>query len=289
MLQGPVIVTGAAGAVGEAIARHYVNAGSHVICTDIDFDALARVVDDLNTLPGNATARRLDVSDPDDVEQFASEVLSESGPPQSIFSNAGVMGRFGELWSQAPADIDWVYRVNVTGTLNLIRSFVPAMTAAGRESRFIVTGSDACFTPMPFVSLYHLSKHALAAVTEGLQLELELIGSPVSVHLVCPLGVDAPRLTSADRFRLRPAALTGSAEETSAGKKVGEFYRGAHGKQSATDVAREIVAGVERGDFYIYPDPRLIERLHEVFAQVTSNGRPNIPPYFAAAAAAATS
>lgn len=130
---------------------------------------------------------------------------------------------FGELWEQQPADVEWVFRVNVHGTLNLIRSFVPGMRRSGGQRRVIVTGSDACFLPMPYVAVYHATKHALVAITEGLAMELDAAGSAVAVHLVCPLGVKAPRLLSPDRFAFR-AGGTGMSTDTTNGRLLKDLY-----------------------------------------------------------------
>src|SRR5581483_6030313 len=82
-----VVVTGAAGGIGRAIALRCAAEGARVAVTDVQAEALERVGDELGA---GGLALPADVTDSDAVNGLIDRVESELGPVEVFFANAGV-------------------------------------------------------------------------------------------------------------------------------------------------------------------------------------------------------
>ncbi|MSP67953.1 MAG: SDR family oxidoreductase [Alphaproteobacteria bacterium] len=129
-----VLITGGAGGIGAATARISVGLGARVSLVDV-VDA-GGLVAELRAAGGDAVAHVADVADRAAVERVA----AAAGPVDAVVANAGICPH--DDWT---AD-DWedafhrVMDVNVLGTLNCARAFLPPMYQRKR-GRFVVIGS----------------------------------------------------------------------------------------------------------------------------------------------------
>jgi NAD(P)-dependent dehydrogenase (short-subunit alcohol dehydrogenase family) len=278
---GIAVITGAAGEIGRAMARSFARNGMTVVLSDVDAQALAAADDEVSALGGDATAVVADVSDPRQIAHLCTTVLETLGTPSVVCANAGVMGPFADMWSQHYADWSWLFGVNVFGVLGLVHGLLPAMIGAPTRSHFVITGSDATYAARPYVAVYHATKHALGAIAEGLAMELSLANAPVSVHLVCPTGVNAPRLLADDRERLRPTELR--IDDTTPhpmGDRLLNAYRSYKEKQSGDDVAAALLKGIQEDRFYVWPDPNIHEMIKEAYEGTLGGHSPRLPEEF---------
>lgn len=168
------VVTGASSGIGAAAAKALAKAGFDVILGARRADRLAEVAAECG-----GTALPLDVTDEDSVAAFAA-VISRC---DLLVNNAG--GALG-LEPIASADLDlWqqMYDVNVLGTIRVTKALLPKLVASG-DGQVIVIGSIAGHQPYPGGGGYNAAKHAEAAVTRVLR--LELIGQPVRVCEIDP-------------------------------------------------------------------------------------------------------
>jgi NADP-dependent 3-hydroxy acid dehydrogenase YdfG len=168
------VVTGASSGIGAAAAKALAKAGFDVILGARRADRLAEVAAECG---GRAIA--LDVTDEASVAAFAEQVEH----CDLLVNNAG--GALG-LDSIATADIDlWqkMYDVNVLGTIRVTKALLPKLIDSG-DGQVIVIGSIAARQPYPGGGGYNAAKHAEAAVTRVLR--LELIGQPVRVCEIDP-------------------------------------------------------------------------------------------------------
>ncbi|WP_132935554.1 SDR family NAD(P)-dependent oxidoreductase, partial [Mycobacteroides abscessus] len=74
-----VVVTGAGSGIGRATAMRFAKRGAHVVVTDLDLDTANETVDLILAMGRNASAVQLDVTDPDQWETFARDVLADHG------------------------------------------------------------------------------------------------------------------------------------------------------------------------------------------------------------------
>ncbi|RZI53946.1 MAG: SDR family oxidoreductase [Pseudonocardia sp.] len=114
-----VIVTGAARGIGQAIARHFVEAQATVFMVDFDKDELASSAADVGAIGIPA-----DVSDTDNVEHVISTVVAETGRVDIVVNNAGIL-RDKVLWKLTDDHWNQVLQVHAGGTFRFTRAAVP--------------------------------------------------------------------------------------------------------------------------------------------------------------------
>ncbi|MES1168931.1 MAG: SDR family NAD(P)-dependent oxidoreductase, partial [Oleiharenicola lentus] len=129
LAQKTVLVTGAGSGIGQAIARLFAAQGATVWVVERDAAAGQSTVDAIRAAGGQAGFAELDVSDPAAVQALAGQV-----PPLDILVNNAGIGHVGGLPDTTAVDLDRLYAVNVRGTFNLCKTFVPAMLGRGKGS-----------------------------------------------------------------------------------------------------------------------------------------------------------
>jgi NADP-dependent 3-hydroxy acid dehydrogenase YdfG len=183
------VVTGASSGIGAATARALAAADYRVYCA-------ARRLDRIETLAADigGVAVECDVTRPADVQRLAEEV----GPTLDVLiNNAGGAVGADEAVAADPDDWRRMYDVNVIGPLMVTRSLMPALIASG-DAVLVNMGSTAGRVVYETGGGYTAAKHALAAMTETLR--LELLGKPVRITEIAP-GMVATEEFALNRFR----------------------------------------------------------------------------------------
>ncbi|MBV1850312.1 SDR family NAD(P)-dependent oxidoreductase [Catellatospora tritici] len=178
-----VAVTGAARGIGAAIAAELAAAGARVVLGDLDEIAVTATA---ATLPGDALAVALDVTDPASVAAFLDRAEEAFGPVDVLVNNAGVMwvGPFGaEPHAAARRQFD----VNVHGVRHGFLAAAPRMRARGRGHIVTVASAASRISP-PGEATYAATKHAVYGY--ALAARHELAGSGVQVTVVMPSVVE---------------------------------------------------------------------------------------------------
>ncbi|OUM39543.1 SDR family oxidoreductase [Arthrobacter sedimenti] len=131
------VVTGASSGIGAATVRALRRNGWDVV-------AAARRVDRLEALAEEtgATAVALDVTDQASVDAFTAEVTA-AGPVHALVNNAG--GAFGveRVADAVTSDWEWMYDVNVLGSMRMTRALLPALRSGGQGSVLFLTSTAA--------------------------------------------------------------------------------------------------------------------------------------------------
>jgi meso-butanediol dehydrogenase/(S,S)-butanediol dehydrogenase/diacetyl reductase len=199
-IKGIAVVTGAGSGIGRAIARELGARGMHVVATDVD-EGSAR--DTANAVGGSW--RRLDVTDAEDADATAREVVARHGALDVWVSNAGVssMARFVDI---TRADYDRNLDVNLRGPFVCGQAAARAMIGLGREGRIVNLASMAGKRgAAPFLAHYVASKFGVVGLTQAMA--FELAGAGIRVNCVCPGYVATPMQ---DRELAWEAAIRGS-------------------------------------------------------------------------------
>ena len=186
------VVTGASSGIGAATARRLVAEGFHVV-------AAARRLDRLNELVaevGDATAVRCDVTDDTSVAGLAETVAGLGGTLTVLVNNAGGARGVDEVAAGRVDDWQWMYDVNVLGTLRVTKALLPALEASGRGT-IVTVGSTAGFVVYEGGGGYTAAKHAQTALVGTLR--LEIVGKPVRVVEIDP-GMVRTEEFSLNRF-----------------------------------------------------------------------------------------
>jgi NADP-dependent 3-hydroxy acid dehydrogenase YdfG len=121
-----VVITGASGGLGEAIARHLVKLGAKVVLGARRIERLEKLVSEIKSENGNAVAAATDVTKRQDLERLASKAVEEFGRVDVLVNNAGIM----QLASLAKLRVDeWdrMIDVNIKGVLYGIAAVLPLM------------------------------------------------------------------------------------------------------------------------------------------------------------------
>jgi len=171
---GVALVTGAGQGLGRAIAQRLSDDGHRIVAVDIDADKAAATAADLK-----GDGYQCDVSDRARVRALAQEI----GPVDILVNNAGIWS-YGPLIAATDEDIDRVLTVNLMGTLNCCRAFVPAMVAAGKGGAIVNMSSVAAASAATIVEAYPISKKGIEMVTR--QLALELGPNGIRVNCIGP-------------------------------------------------------------------------------------------------------
>jgi NADP-dependent 3-hydroxy acid dehydrogenase YdfG len=169
-----VLVTGASSGIGAATARRLAAQGLDVVVA-------ARRLDRLEALAGEIGARavQLDVTDPASVEALAATFDTLD----VLVNNAGGALGSDSVESGGIADWQWMYDVNVLGTLRVTQALLPALRRAPHATIVNVT-STASYVNYEGGGGYTAAKHAEHALTETLRLELN--GEPIRVMEIAP-------------------------------------------------------------------------------------------------------
>jgi NADP-dependent 3-hydroxy acid dehydrogenase YdfG len=173
------VVTGASSGIGAATARRLVTEGFHVVTA-------ARRVDRLEALAeetGNATPVVCDVTDQASVDRLAATVASIGGTLRLLVNNAGGARGMDPVASGSVDDWQWMYDVNVLGTLRVTQALLPALEAGGAGT-IVTIGSTAAFVVYEGGGGYTAAKHAQNALVGTLR--LEIVGKPVRVIEIDP-------------------------------------------------------------------------------------------------------
>lgn len=182
------VVTGAAGGIGEAIARRYAGEGAKaVVVADRDEARLAKVARDIGGLAVSG-----DIGQEAEVRRLIAEAEKKYGEIDVFFSNAGI-GRGGH---EDATDKDWAdsWAVHVMAHVYAARALVPKMLARG-EGYLLNTASAAGLLASMGSAPYGVTKNAAVALAEHLSIQYGDRGIRVSV--LCPQAVDTDMLRMA--------------------------------------------------------------------------------------------
>lgn len=185
LLRPAVLVTGAAGGVGTAVAHRFAESGWDVVCTDVDAVGARRTADAVGavtTLPG-------DLRDVARCRAVVEGAVEATGRLDCLVNAAG-MWTEGRTEDTLEADFDRVVGVNLKGTFFVTAAAIPHL--ARTQGCVVNLGSDAGIQGNAGAAVYCASKGGVSLLTKALALELAPRG--VRVNAVCPGDVDTPML-----------------------------------------------------------------------------------------------
>jgi NAD(P)-dependent dehydrogenase (short-subunit alcohol dehydrogenase family) len=163
-----IVLTGATRGLGLALSEAFVEDGHTVIGCGRSQNA----VDELRSVfpdPHRFTA--VDIAEWPQVQEWAATTLEDGMVPDLVINNAGLMNPPAPLWRISANDFEAVMRVNVDGTANVIRAFLPAMIVKG-TGVVINMSSGWGRSTAPEVAPYCASKWAIEGLTRALAQEL---------------------------------------------------------------------------------------------------------------------
>jgi short-subunit dehydrogenase len=164
-----VVITGAAGGIGSALARSFADHGAALALIDLSEAGLAAVA---ATLPEATvvSTHLANVGDPEALARARTEILDRHGRVDVLINNAGITV-FAEFEATEAAEIERILDVDVRGVIHGCRVFLPDLRARP-EAHIVNLSSMAGLAAMPWQTLYCASKFAVRGFSGSLRSEL---------------------------------------------------------------------------------------------------------------------
>jgi uncharacterized protein len=196
-----VLLTGATGGIGQAIARAAHAHGGKLILTG----RRVEVLDPLASELGGARTLAVDLSDPAEVDRL----VRESGEVDILIANAALPAS-GRLESFTMAEIDRALAVNLRAPIALAHELAPAMIERGRGHLLFVS-SLAGKSATPRTAIYNATKFGLRGFASALRADLRASG--VGVSAVFPGFIRDAGMFAEANVKLPKGVGTSSPEE----------------------------------------------------------------------------
>jgi len=163
------LVTGAAGGIGQALARSLASNGARVVYADIHLEAAEACA---SSVPG-ALAVRMDVADEASVEAAMAEILARAGRLDILANNAGIntMAHRVNIDEFPLAEWERIIRVDLTGLYLVSRAAIPLLRKAG-ASRIINIASVLGIVPARLQCAFVAAKAGVVNLTRSMAMEL---------------------------------------------------------------------------------------------------------------------
>jgi NAD(P)-dependent dehydrogenase (short-subunit alcohol dehydrogenase family) len=189
-----VVVTGGAGGIGREVAAAYASAGARVAVVDLDQDACASVVAELDGGPERHLAVGASISDLDAQEAVLRRVQETFGRFDVLAHLAAVLRRRDTIDDVTEDDWDVQLDVNLKATFFLNRCAARLFRQQGTGGRIINFTSQGWWTGGFGGSVvYAASKGGIVSMSRGLARTLAADG--ITVNTVSPGGVDTTMMT----------------------------------------------------------------------------------------------
>lgn len=178
-----VLITGAAGALGRAVARRFAAEGAQLALLDRDAALLRQ------TFPDAAWAEAVDITDEAAVAAAVQRVVASLGRVDALVHVAGGFEMGEAVHEMTRASWERMFALNAWSFVALAAPVVAQMKAQGGGS-IVAVSAAAAGGGQPLKGAYIASKSALQRLVETLA--AELAGSGIRVNSVAPTTLDTP-------------------------------------------------------------------------------------------------
>jgi NAD(P)-dependent dehydrogenase (short-subunit alcohol dehydrogenase family) len=201
-----VVITGAAGNLGQAVAARFAAEGANLALLDLKQAALDKVP---TGGAGDVLRQVVDLSDAASISAAVGAVIARFGRIDALCNLAGGF-HMGEKVHEVPADKwDFMMELNAGSVLRMAQAVVPHMLKAG-GGRIVNIGANSALSGKAEMGAYIASKSAVIRLTETMAAELR--SHNINVNCVLPSIIDTPQnraaMPKADPAKwVAPAAL----------------------------------------------------------------------------------
>jgi gluconate 5-dehydrogenase len=160
------LVAGASRGIGLAIARALAEEGAHTLLAARSAEALQKAASELQSRGFSAETRPLDMADPQSIGRFAEGIES----PDILINVAGtnVRKRFEEYTAE---EYERIMNTNLHGIVELTKQVGVKMIARGKGGKIVMIGSLMSLLGLPYLTIYAMTKSAIAGLTRTLAAE----------------------------------------------------------------------------------------------------------------------
>ncbi|MGA2254479.1 MAG: SDR family NAD(P)-dependent oxidoreductase [Thermoguttaceae bacterium] len=176
-----VLVTGGSSGLGRVIADGFGGAGARIVIAGLEGDAVQKTVAEMRAAGCDALGMQADITQQADVDRLFAEAIRHYGKLDVLVNNAGRSMR-GKVLDTTPEQIRDLMELNLIALVRCTRAAAPYLLET--RGHVVNIGSLAAKSASRWVGAYPATKHAVAAYSQQLRLEL----GPQGLHvlLVCP-------------------------------------------------------------------------------------------------------
>jgi uncharacterized protein len=175
------LVTGGSSGLGRVIAEAFAGAGAKVAIVGLEADAVQRAAGEMQAAGRDVLGLHADITHQEDVDRLFAATLERFGRLDVLVNNAGRSMR-GKVLDTTPEQFRDLMELNLIALVRCTRAAAPHLLA--QRGHVVNIGSLAGKSAVRWVGAYPATKHAVAAYSQQLRLEL----GPQGLHvlLVCP-------------------------------------------------------------------------------------------------------
>ncbi|MER5951160.1 SDR family NAD(P)-dependent oxidoreductase [Streptomyces sp. NPDC001904] len=199
-----VVVTGAGSGIGRAAALAFAGQGDRVVVADLNAEASAAVVAEIEGAGGTAVAVVGDLSDQKVVDEVVATALARFGAIDVLVNNAGIMDSMSAVADVTDAEWERLLRINLTAPFLLSRAVVPHMLDAGRGA-IVFTASEAALRGSAAGAAYTAAKHGIVGLTRSIAVMYR--GKGIRANAIAPGGTITNIQLNVDPAAAGPQAL----------------------------------------------------------------------------------
>lgn len=191
-----VLVTGAAGGIGQSIAKRFAGEGAKIIVNDVNQEAADAVVKTIADTGGTAMSAVADVSNSEQVGAMVDAAMAEHGRIDVLVNNAGLVSPMLHFFE---ADEAWwrkIIDVNLTGHFIVSHPIARIMAKQGGGSIINMSSGGATRAHRAFTA-YDATKGGIEALTRAMALDLGPYN--IRVNALMPGSIDTSGLGLEDR------------------------------------------------------------------------------------------
>lgn len=199
------LITGGAGGIGAAVARRLASEGANVAIADLSQGAAEKLVAEIKSAGGQASAYALDVTSPDDVNRLVGAVEAAQGLITMAVTCAGIIRTFPLL--DLPLEAwNTTFAVNLTGTFMTFQAVARRMVAAGQPGGLVGISSISGRGGRPDSADYAASKAGVISLVRSAA--LAFAKNQINVNAVCPGIVETEMTRGLHQQRAKATGIT---------------------------------------------------------------------------------
>lgn len=174
-----VLVTGASGGIGEAIARQLAAQGANLVLTARSADRLEKIATALRAKGATVSVYPADLAAHGAVSRLMEHLHADGHHVDVYVANAG-FGLTGPFHAQDATGVSEMQLLNMVHLTDLARALVPGMVER-RRGGLLFVASTASFQALPYFAVYAATKSYVRSFSDALHAELK----PYGIHVSC--------------------------------------------------------------------------------------------------------
>jgi NAD(P)-dependent dehydrogenase (short-subunit alcohol dehydrogenase family) len=185
-----VVVTGAAGSLGEAVVRAFLESDANVVAVDRSEDRLPKIFPELTHSLDHLLATSVDSTDEQAVNKLVAQVIGQFGKIDILVNTVGGYLAGTPLHETPLATLDFLFNLNARTVFIACQAVIPHMLAQ-ESGKIVNVAARPGLLGRKNTGAYSVSKAAVIRLTESKAAELKESG--INVNCILPGTIDTPQ------------------------------------------------------------------------------------------------